>query len=196
MILYIHGFNSSASSHKARLLFTQMKRLGLENEIIIPCLSPYPDDAISELKKLAEQQLANKLVFIGSSLGGYYATWLAEHYQRPAVLINPAVKPYELLRDYIGHNVNHYTGEEYYLATEHIAQLRSLDIDKISKPERFMLMLQTGDEVLDYTQARDKFAGSQMILETGGDHGFAGFEKQFDALLGFCGIDQPLKHSY
>lgn len=193
MILYIHGFNSSAKSYKAQQLLQWMSARGLENDIMVPSLSSVPAEAMAELEKLAELQKNNKLAFIGSSLGGYYATWLAQRYQSPAVLINPAVKPYELLAGYLGRNVNHYSGEEYELRPEHIDELKALEVASLDHAEQYLVMLQSGDEVLDYTQARDKYAGSEMIVETGGDHSFAGFERHFDRMLDFCGIKTTLK---
>jgi len=188
MIIYIHGFNSSADSHKAQVLKSHMKQLGLEDEIIIPSLSSVPGYAIAELTSLVQEHIADNLSFIGSSLGGYYATWLADRYDRPAVLINPAVKPYELLQEYLGKNINHYTGEAYDLTPEHISELKELDLEYITKPHRYFILLQTGDEVLDYSQAFVKFAGSRMIVEEGGDHSFSGIENHLDAMLNFCGV--------
>jgi len=188
MIIYIHGFNSSASSYKAQLLLKTMKQLGLEKDIIIPSLSSVPSYAMAELQSLVQEHISDNLSFIGSSLGGYYATWLADRYDRPAVLVNPAIKPYELLQDYLGPNINHYTGESYELTYEHIQQLKQLDIEYITKPHRYLVMLQTGDEVLDYSQAFVKFAGSRMVVEEGGDHSFTDFENHLQAILNFCGV--------
>jgi predicted esterase YcpF (UPF0227 family) len=188
MIIYIHGFNSSPASHKAQLLLRQMQSLGRENEIIIPSLSCVPSYAISELTALIEQNVHSNISVIGSSLGGYYATWLSDRYNLPAVLVNPAVRPYELLQDYMGRNINHYTGEEYELQPQHIEELRALDVEYISRPQQYLVMLQTGDEVLDYSQAFVKFAGSRMILEEAGDHSFQGFDRYLDTVLDFCGV--------
>lgn len=191
MIIYIHGFNSSASSYKAQVLLNYFKDQGREDEIIIPSLSSIPSYAMAELKSLVEDNISSNLTFIGSSLGGYYATWLADRYDLPAVLINPAVKPYELLNEYLGKNINHYSGEEYELMPAHIDELKALDIEYISKPHRYFVMLQTGDEVLDYSQAFVKFAGSRMIVEEGGDHSFTNFEQHLDSILSFCGVQTP-----
>lgn len=193
MIIYIHGFNSSPASYKAQLLLRHMQSLGRENEILIPSLSCVPSYAMAELKSLVQQNIGNRLSFIGSSLGGYYATWLAEHYDLPAVLVNPAVRPYELLQDYMGRNINHYSGEEYELLPQHIDELKALDVEYITRPHQYLVMLQTGDEVLDYSQAFVKFAGSRMILEEGGDHSFQDFERYLDTVVDFCGIRKASK---
>jgi len=188
MIIYIHGFNSSPASYKAQVLLNHFKACGRENEILIPSLSSVPGYAMAELKSLVENNISNNLSFIGSSLGGYYATWLADRYDLPAVLVNPAVKPYELLKDYLGRNINHYSGEEYDLTEKHIEELRELDVEYITKPHRYLVMLQTGDEVLDYSEAFVKFAGSRMIVEEGGDHSFTSFESHLPTVLEFCGV--------
>ncbi|MDH5425465.1 MAG: esterase [Gammaproteobacteria bacterium] len=185
MIIYIHGFNSSPASHKAQLLLNHFKERGREDEILIPTLSAIPADAIAKLKSLVEQNLSKNIALVGSSLGGYYAIWLAEHYDLSAVLVNPAVKPYELLGDYLGKNINYYSGEEYELRPEHIDQLIALDIERITKPQRYLLMLQTADEVLDYRQAEMKFCSSPQIIEEGGDHSFSTFDRHIDTIIGF-----------
>src|SRR5690606_28524994 len=97
---------------------------------------------------------------IGSSLGGYYATWLADQYGFPAALVNPAVRPYDLLADYLGENRNLYTDERYELTTEHMQELLALDVPRPRRPEQFFLMVQTGDQTLDYRQAATKFSTS------------------------------------
>jgi len=98
-ILYLHGFNSSPESHKARVLQRYMEQSGLDDYIEIPEIPPQPAHAIALLKQRTEAlgQLGG-VSFVGSSLGGFYATWLAEQYNGAAVLINPAVKPHQLLR--------------------------------------------------------------------------------------------------
>lgn len=186
MIIYIHGFNSSSSSYKAQSLLKYFKKIGREDEILAPSLSSNPSHAMAELKDLVKKNSSSNICFVGSSLGGYYATWLADQYDSSAVLINPAVKPYELLHDYLGKNINHFTGEEYELTADHIKELELLDIEHITNPHRYLVMLQTGDEVLDYSQALVKFAGSRIVLEEGGDHSFIGFDQHIDSILEFC----------
>lgn len=188
MIIYIHGFNSSAESYKAQVLLRRLKEIGYADEVIIPTLSSIPGSAIEELKTLIEKNNSKDIFLIGSSLGGYYATWLANQFNLSAVLINPAVKPYELLKNCLGKNINHYSGEEFELTTKHIKELKQLDVETVSQPNRYFVMLQTGDEVLDYQQAYVKFTGSKMLVEEGGDHSFNRFEKHLDMVLNYCGI--------
>lgn len=190
-LLYLHGFNSSPESHKAQVLHDHMNRTGLGDRIDIPEIPPVPADAIELLQQHAEEIIKHyELSLAGSSLGGFYATWLAEKYNCPAVLINPAVKPHELLIKYLGENTNYYTAESWVLDETHIKQFRELYIDKVSNPQKYLLMLQTGDETLDYRQAIRKYAGSPSIVEQGGSHEFSEFERHLDKILTFCNVTQ------
>ena len=186
-ILYLHGFNSSPRSHKARTLHAYMKSLNLDDRIDIPAIPPVPAAATALLQQHADEILKHDdLSLVGSSLGGFYATWLAEQYDCPAVLINPAVKPHELLRQYLGENINYYTSEHWMLDETHIEQFRRLYIDRISRPERYLLMLQTGDQTLNYREALAKYDGCESLVEQDGSHEFTGFERYLDKILSFC----------
>lgn len=105
------------------------------------------------------------------------STWLNSQFGFKAVVVNPAVKPYELLVDYLGEQTNPYTNETYTLETCHIDELKALDVQSIASPDAFWLLQQTEDEVLDYRQAVNKFAQSKQTVEQGGDHSFVGFER-------------------
>ena len=187
MLLYIHGFNSSALSFKAGLLRRRMTELRRMRELVCPELSHDPREAIQTLEKLVEAHAPERVAVIGSSLGGYYATWLAEKYGVPAVLVNPAVRPYELLSQYVGPRTNLYTGAHYELEPRHIDALRELEVDSIT-PARYLLMVQTGDEVLDYRAAVERYRGSRQIAIEGGNHGFSDFGEHLHAALAFCGV--------
>lgn len=166
-----------------------MNSKGLSNRIEIPEIPHAPAEAIELLLHRAEE--INKqyaLSLVGSSLGGFYATWLAEKYDCPAVLINPAVKPHELLKKYLGENTNYYTDESWVLDEEHISQFRELYIEKVSNPQRYLLMLQAGDETLDYREALEKYSASPTVVEEGGSHEFSGFERHLDKILDFCNV--------
>ena len=190
-ILYLHGFNSSPESHKARVLRDYMNLSGLGDRIDIPEIPPVPAAAIELLQQHAETILKHSgLSLAGSSLGGFYATWLAEKYNCPAVLINPAVRPHQILSKYLGENTNYYTAESWVLDEVHINQFHELYIENISHPHRYLLMLQTGDETLDYREAIEKYAGCPSIIEQGGSHEFSGFERHLDEILEFCNVTQ------
>ena len=166
-----------------------MDERGLQDRLISPALPPAPTDAMAMLIDLYEsnQQLGD-VAIAGSSLGGFYATYVAELFACKAVLINPAVRPHLLLEKYLGENVNYHTSEHWMFDETHIEQLRQLDVDSITQPERYLLMLQKGDETLDYRQALKKYENCPMILEEDGDHSFVGFENHIHQILNFCGI--------
>jgi hypothetical protein len=187
VILYIHGFNSSARSFKAGLLRERMMQLGLGADYACPDLSHRPRQAITQLEELISENPYPATALVGSSLGGFYATWLAEKYGLKAVLVNPAVRPYELLQDFLGPQKNLYSSVEYEFTEQHLAELRELEVAAIT-PERYLLMVQTGDEVLDYRQAVEKYRDARQIVIEGGDHGFSNFAAYLDTVLRFCGI--------
>lgn len=186
MLIYIHGFNSAPNSFKARLVGERMRTLGREAEYLVPALPHRPAQAMALLQALVAQH--PNAALIGSSLGGYYATWLAERHGLRAALVNPAVRPFELLNGYLGTQKNLYTGAEYELTPRHIEELKSYDVASIT-PEHYLLVTRTGDEVLDYRDAVEKYRGARQWVIPGGDHGFGDFAEYLDAVLVFCGVD-------
>jgi predicted esterase YcpF (UPF0227 family) len=124
---------------------------------------------------------------VGSSLGGYYATYLAEKYDLQAVLINPAVVAHIALAEYLGPQVNLYTGETFVFTLDHIAELSALEVPRLSRPERFWLLAETGDELLDYRQAVTRYAGARQTIIEGGDHGFQHFGEFIDPIIDLAG---------
>ncbi len=157
-----------------------------QTEIIIPELPVSPAEAWAGLSELVRERSAKGSVgILGSSLGGFYATALCEHFGCRAVLINPAVYPYELLKDYIGEQTNPYTGERFTVKPEYMDELRSLAVPWLKHPQQLWLLQQTGDEVLDYRQALDRYRFSRSTIEMGGDHSFTEFERYPAQILRF-----------
>jgi predicted esterase YcpF (UPF0227 family) len=187
VLIYIHGFNSSALSFKAGLLRRRMAELRRARELVCPELSHRPLEAIAQLESIVGDAGGAPVALIGSSLGGYYATWLAERYELPAVLLNPAVRPYDLLSNAIGPQTNLYTGERYTLTEQHVAELRELEVTAIT-PEHYLLIVETGDEVLDYRDAVDAYRGCSQIVVEGGEHGLGDFDHYMERTLAFCGV--------
>jgi len=183
MLIYIHGFNSSPASIKARLIHAELEALGRGAEFLAPALPHDPGDAARQLDALATRHPGATLV--GSSLGGYYATWLAETRGLKAVLLNPAVRPYELLRDFVGTQQNLYSGERYEFTSAHVDALRKLEVNAVT-PGRYLLIVAAGDEVLDYRAAVERYRGCRQILIEGGDHGLSDFARYLGAVLEFC----------
>jgi predicted esterase YcpF (UPF0227 family) len=190
MIIYIHGFNSSPLSYKAALVRKRMTELGRGRQFVCPELPDRPARAIALLEELLEESDEPNRSLIGSSLGGYYATYIAEKHGLRAVLVNPAVRPYMLLEHAIGKQTNLYTGVQYDVTDEHLSELRALEVDSIH-PERYLLVVRTGEEVLDYRNAVERYRGCEQIVEPGGDHGFSDFDGYLERVLGFCGIAAP-----
>ena len=192
MLLYIHGFNSSAASHKARLVSERMALLGRAAEFACPDLDHRPRRAIAQLEALIREAGDMPVTLIGSSLGGYYATWLAEKHALRAALLNPAVRPCERLREALGPQRNLYTGAGYEFTPQHLAELEALEVSSIT-PDRYLLVVTTGDEVLDYRMAVARYAGCRQIVIEGGDHGFADFSGYVSTVLAFAGIFETPK---
>jgi predicted esterase YcpF (UPF0227 family) len=185
VFLYLHGFNSSPQSFKARLLDARLRAWGRASELLTPQLPHRPAQAIASLEAILAAQDPQAITLVGSSLGGYYATWLAERYGLRAVLVNPALRPYELLAGFVGEQVNLYTGERYRLTLEHVAELRALEVEAVT-PQRYLLLVAMGDEILDSRRALERYRGAQTIVDPAGDHGFSDFGRHLDAILDFA----------
>jgi predicted esterase YcpF (UPF0227 family) len=190
-ILYLHGFNSSPQSMKAQLTENYFLENFPDISFFSPQLASSPDEVIKQLSTLiAEKSHGDSLwYFIGSSLGGYFSTYLSERYQGKAVLINPAVKPFELLSDYLGEQTNPYTQEVYKIEPHFIASLKNLEQKNISK-KNYLVMVQTGDEVLDYQEAVDKYCDCQLIVQQGGDHSFIDYSRVLPKIAMFFNLYQ------
>jgi len=184
VLIYVHGFNSSALSYKAGLLREQMAQLGLSAHFACPELSHQPAQAMAQLQALIAPYAARTVTLVGSSLGGYYATHLVENFGVRAVLVNPAVRPYDLLAPFTGPQKNLYTGEEYDFTSVHVAELRALEVGHIT-PERYLLITAIGDEVLDYRDAVARYAGCEQVIVNGSDHGFRAFADYLDPVIAF-----------
>jgi predicted esterase YcpF (UPF0227 family) len=185
MIVYLHGFNSSPASGKAKQFGDHMACIGWLADYSCPALPNSPREAIALIEAELEQRGPESVTLIGSSLGGFYATYLAEKHGWKAVLVNPAVHAHKLLRGALGPQTNWHTGEKWALTEAHLNELAALDVERITRPERYLLLAQTGDEVLDYRDAVAYYAGATQIIEDGGDHGFAGFERHYQTILDF-----------
>ncbi len=184
LLIYIHGFNSSALSYKAGLLRDYMALHGLAQHYACPELPHRPAAAITLLRGLVERYEPRTVTLVGSSLGGYFATWLTEHLGTRTVLVNPAVRPYELLAPYIGRQKNLYTGAEYEFTATHLEELRALEVETIT-PSHYLLITATGDEVLDYRAGVERYAGCEQIIVPDSDHGLGDFAAHIDRVVSF-----------
>ncbi|MBA1273533.1 YqiA/YcfP family alpha/beta fold hydrolase [Stutzerimonas azotifigens] len=186
-LLYLHGFNSSPASQKARQLSAGFERVGLADRLRVPALHHHPREAIAQLEAVIAE--LGRPVLVGSSLGGYYATHLAERHGLKALLINPAVNPHCLFDGYLGPQTNFYSGEVWELTEDHVTALAELEVPAPADPQRYQVWLQTADETLDYRHAERFYEGCSLRIQAGGDHGFQGFAQRLPALLAFAGFD-------
>lgn len=189
MILYLHGFRSSPQSFKARILAQRMRALGRSSEYECPQLPASPREAIALARRIAGAAKPEELTLIGSSLGGYYATHLAEALGCRAVLLNPAVQPPRDLEKYVGVTTAYHSDERFEFKHAYIDELKSLAVERISLPQRYFLIAATGDEVLDWQEMVAHYPGARHIVINGSDHGISEFEAYADRVLQFCGIE-------
>ena len=191
-IAYLHGFNSGPMSIKGRALAEAIAALpgDARPEYFLPKLHHEPRKAIRALSEWIESQ-RDVPTLVGSSLGGFYAVHLAERHGTRAVLINPALRPWESLAAYLGPQRNPCTNESYELKREHLAQLEAFRVPRISRPERYLLLVQSGDELLDYREAVVFLAGASQFVQGGGDHAYRKFAAEIPSVLRFAGVDLP-----
>lgn len=187
LILYLHGFRSGPQSHKSQVLRAHMARRGMESRYACPQLPPSPAAAIA----LAESMIVagkSPVTLVGSSLGGYYATWLAEKHDLKAVLVNPAVPAHLDANEFLGPQVHLYTGEPFEFTAACVDELRAIEVPCLHDPARYWLLLETGDEVLDYRHAAEKYRGAKQTVLPGGDHSFTRWEDYIDEIIAFAGL--------
>ena len=185
MLIYLHGFRSGPQSHKAQLLAARMTECGHAGEWWGEQLEWGPAAAIAQVSRVIEA-CAKPPTLVGSSLGGFYATHLAERYALRAVLVNPAVLSHISLAPHLGPQQMIYTGEHFDFTTTHLDELRALETNRLSDPARYWLMVETGDEVLDYRDAVARYAGARQTVLADGDHSFTRWRDYLDDILRFA----------
>jgi len=195
-VLYIHGFNSSPLSLKAVQVKAFLAESYPEINFHCPQLANSPQAAIAQLEAIISGKESDSWALFGSSLGGFFASYLAEKYHCPAILINPAIKPYDSLANYLGEQKNPYTGVTYQVTPQYMKQLITVDTqapaDESKQKNNYLVMVQTGDEVLDYQQAVNKYQHCRLVVEQGGDHSFVGFEKKLPDIAVFLQLKPTL----
>jgi hypothetical protein len=188
VILYLHGFRSSPQSKKAQLVRAALAACGRDDDFLCPQLPASPRAAARLIEATARLEEPATLSLIGSSLGGYYATWLAEQIGCRAVLLNPAVSPYDDLRQHLGTQPVFFSAQTIEVRPEFMDELRALDTPVITGPERYLLIAATGDEVIDWHTMVAKYAGCRQRIVEGSDHQLGDFAAYLGEVLAFCGV--------
>ncbi|MGE8641238.1 MAG: YqiA/YcfP family alpha/beta fold hydrolase [Achromobacter sp.] len=191
MILYLHGFRSSPTSMKARMMADAMAQLGRAADWACPQLPASPREAIDLAMGIARRRLESAespraLTVIGSSLGGFYATWLAEQLGCQAVLLNPAVEAARDLATQVGEHHMYHSDAPFVFLPEYVDELAAIHAPRITQPDRYFLVAATGDEVLDWREMRDRYAGCRQRIVQGSDHGLSDFAQWMPEVLEFA----------
>lgn len=190
-IVYLHGFLSSPKSNKARETQSWLAEHAPEIRFICPQLSSYPSEVKHQLDELIGTCVPENTALIGSSLGGFWSTYLVENYAvAKAALINPAVTPQSRFDEFVGRELRHYyTDEQVLLQREDLEHLHMMDAADISRPNAYWLLVQTADETLDYRLAVNKYRAAKQWVEEGGNHAFENYVQRLPAIFEF--LTQP-----
>ena len=191
MILYLHGFRSSPDSFKARMMADAMTQRGLADAWACPQLPASPREAIALAMGIARRQLQGAdspraLTVVGSSLGGYYATWLAERLGCRAALLNPVVHAARDLATQVGEHRSYHDDQPFTFTAAHVEELRAYEVARITRPSRYYLLAATGDEVLDWREMRDHYPDARHHIIEGSDHGISDFPLYLPGILAFA----------
>jgi len=183
--LYLHGFLSSPLSKKAQQTIEFCNRSERGSQICVPEIKNGPVDTIKELRTIIDVHKGMDIMLIGSSLGGFYATFLSEEYDLPAVLINPAVRPFDACESLLGEHRNYYSDTIHSVTEEHLDELLQLERSPLMNPDNFWVLVQTGDEVLDYRLAVEKYGEKNCLVREKGSHSYDNFEGELPAVFEF-----------
>lgn len=185
-LLYLHGFRSSPHSVKAKTMAALMAAHHPSVSLWCPQLPPSPQQAMALLKHGLSDWPPESMAVIGSSLGGFYATALAERFGCKAVLLNPAVDPARDLANHIGEQAAwHNPDEHFFFAARFVEELRALQVGQLKNPANYLAVIAKGDEVLDWREMTARYAGAQLHLLEGGDHALSDFDAHLPRILDF-----------
>jgi predicted esterase YcpF (UPF0227 family) len=185
-LLYLHGFRSSPRSAKAQRMAAWVGEHRPDLVFACPQLPPSPAEAIALAESLVARWPRDSMALMGSSLGGFYATVLAERLGCPAVLLNPAVDPARDLANYLGEqSCWQDPSQRFYFRPEFVDQLRALRPGALSRPERYLAVIAKGDEVLDWREMQARYADGPIKLLEGSDHGLSDFDDYLHELSDF-----------
>ena len=186
LIIYLHGFRSTPRSTKAVLLADFIEQHEPEIEFVCPALPVAPGEAIELIERLLTERENTEICLVGSSLGGFYATYLAERYGLRAILLNPAITPQRDLKNYLGEQTVYGSSDTIFVKQEFLGQLEVLSVAVISRPERYFLLAATGDQLIDWRDMTAKYRGARQYVIEGSDHGISGFAEYIQLVLDFA----------
>jgi len=188
MLIYVHGFRSSPRSFKAQMLSQRMQAAGLADQYACPALPVSPREAIESIQQQFSLTAADTLV--GSSLGGYYATWLAEQSGCRVVLLNPAIYPVRDLAPYVGPLRTYHDDQPMEFKAEYLEELKAISVSGMTQANRYCLIAAKGDELLDWREMLARYPEAQTRLIEGSDHGMSDFAEHIDTVFAFAGLEQ------
>jgi predicted esterase YcpF (UPF0227 family) len=186
-ILYFHGFKSSSKSSKAQSLKNFIAKNTKNTKIIIPDLDDNFQNAHNQIEELIRLSGSN-IVFMGSSLGGYYASYFSQKLKKKAVLINPAVHPLKDFEVHLGENENYSSGNKFNISSKEISFVRTLSYKKLLTPNDLLILLESGDEILKYNKSASYFSGAYIDIVFGGNHSYSSFKSKFHKIQKFLDI--------
>ena len=186
-ILYFHGFKSSSDSGKAQEFKKFIENKTSQTKIIIPDLKDDFKEANKQIEDLISENAPN-ILFMGSSLGGYYALYFAQLYETKSVLINPAIPPLKDFEIHLGKNENYATGNKFTISKDDISYVRSLHHKKILEPKNNLILLESGDEILNYVESSSYFRGSYIDIFYGGNHSYTSIKEKFTKIKDFFNL--------
>jgi predicted esterase YcpF (UPF0227 family) len=187
-ILYFHGFKSSSKSSKAQSLKNFIAKNAKNTKIIIPDLDDNFQNAHNQIEELIRLSGSN-IVFMGSSLGGYYASYFSQKLKKKAVLINPAVHPLKDFEVHLGENENYSSGNKFNISSKEISFVRTLSYKKLLTPNDLLILLESGDEILKYNKSASYFSGAYIDIAFGGNHSYSLFKSKFHKIQKFLDIN-------
>ena len=188
-LLYLHGFRSSPHSFKSQRLHALVRERHPHVTWSAPQLPPSPKEAMALIQEIIAGWPRERMAVLGSSLGGFYATCVAEDTGCRAVLLNPAVDPARDLAGYIGEQTAfHDPSQHFYFAPAFIDELRALQRGPVAHPERYFAVIAKGDEVLDWREMTGRYPGIRVRLLEGSDHAISEFDEHLDEVLGFLDL--------
>jgi len=186
-ILYFHGFKSSSDSGKAQEFKKFIENKTSQTKIIIPDLKDDFKEAHKQIEGLIDKNSPN-ILYMGSSLGGYYALYFAQLYKTKSVLINPAIPPLKDFEIHLGKNENYATGNKFTISKDDISYVRSLHHKKILEPKNNLILLESGDEILNYVESSSYFRGSYIDIFYGGNHSYTSIKEKFTKIKDFFNL--------